>query len=52
MKLDEVQAAVDVDEIGREYAPGAPLPEDFRLVVDLFTKKAMEEALDGAANVK
>lgn len=52
VKLDEVQAAVDLDPIGREYAPGAPLSEDFRLVVPYLVKKAMQEALDGAADVK
>jgi glyoxylase-like metal-dependent hydrolase (beta-lactamase superfamily II) len=29
VKLEEVQKAVDVDGIGREYTPGAPLAEDF-----------------------
>jgi hypothetical protein len=48
--LSEVQAAVNVDQIGREYAPGAPLSEDFPVVVAYLTKKAMREALDGAAN--
>ncbi len=52
VKLSQVQAAVDVDSIGREYAPGAPLSEDFRPVVANLVKKAMQEALDGAADVK
>lgn len=52
VKLKEVQAAVDVDEIGRGYSPGAALSEEFHLVVGFFAKKAMQEALDGAANVK
>jgi len=47
VRLNQVQAAVDVDRIGREYAPGAPLDEDFHLVVSIFAKKAMQEALDG-----
>ena len=50
--LKEVQAAVDVDGIGREYSPGAALSDEFPLVVGMFAKKAMQEALDGAANVK
>jgi len=49
--LKDVQAAVDVDRIGREYAPGVPLSEDFRSWVGTFSKKAMQEALDGAADV-
>ena len=51
MTLKDVQAAVDVDRIGREYAPGVPLSEDFRSWVGTFSKKAMQEALDGAADV-
>jgi hypothetical protein len=52
VKLSEVQAAVNVDRIGLDYAPGAPLNEDFHPVVGMFAKKAMQEALDGAADVK
>src|SRR5262249_51114126 len=52
VKLDQVQAAVDVDSIGLEYAPGAPLSEDFHLVVAFLARKAMQEALDGGADVK
>ena len=48
--LKQVQAAVNVDQIGREYAPGAPLSEDFPVVVAYLSKKAMQEALDGAAS--
>jgi len=51
-KLSEVQAAVNVDRIGKEYAPGVPLTADFPLVVANLVKKAMQEALDGAANLK
>ena len=47
-KFSHVQAAVNVDRIGLEYAPGAPLSDDFRLFVTFFTKKAIQEALDGA----
>ncbi|HEY6928464.1 MAG TPA: MBL fold metallo-hydrolase [Thermoanaerobaculia bacterium] len=50
--LKNVQAAVNVDSIGQAYAPGAPLDEDFRLVVQYFSKKAMQEALDGALDEK
>lgn len=47
-RLDDVQAAVDVDSIGREYNPHAALSEDFRPWVGTLTRKAMQEALDGA----
>ncbi|HET8948221.1 MAG TPA: MBL fold metallo-hydrolase [Candidatus Polarisedimenticolia bacterium] len=49
--LKEVQAAVDVDRIGLDYAPGRPLPGEFHSWVASFAKKAMQEALDGAADV-
>jgi cyclase len=49
--LKDVQGAVDVDRIGLGYAPGVPLSEDFRSWVVTFSKKAMQEALDGAADV-
>jgi cyclase len=47
-RLEDVQAAVDVDNIGREYNARAPLSEDFRPWVATLTRKAMQEALDGA----
>jgi glyoxylase-like metal-dependent hydrolase (beta-lactamase superfamily II) len=47
--LKEVQAAVDVDRIGHEYTPGASLSNDFHPWVEFFTKKVMQEALDGAS---
>jgi cyclase len=47
-RLEDVQAAVDVDQIGRQYVPGAPLSEDFRTWVATLARKAMQEALDGA----
>jgi glyoxylase-like metal-dependent hydrolase (beta-lactamase superfamily II) len=47
-RLEDVQAAVDVDRIGREYTPGAPLAEGFRPWVAILARKAMQEALDGA----
>jgi glyoxylase-like metal-dependent hydrolase (beta-lactamase superfamily II) len=46
--LDKVQAAVNVDVIGAAYIPGAPPSEDFHRWVANFSKKAMQEALDGA----
>jgi glyoxylase-like metal-dependent hydrolase (beta-lactamase superfamily II) len=48
VRLEDVQADVDVDRIGREYTPGAPLGESFRPWVAILTRKAMQEALDGA----
>jgi len=51
VKLSQVKQAIDVDKIGLAYSPGAPLNDDFRAVVGAFAKKAMQEALDGAANV-
>ncbi len=50
--LADVQAAVDVDRIALAYAPGEPLPADFRRWVSNFSKKAMQEALDGAIDEK
>jgi glyoxylase-like metal-dependent hydrolase (beta-lactamase superfamily II) len=47
-RLEDVQASVNVDSIGRGYDPGAPLGEDFRTWVATLTRKAMQEALDGA----
>jgi glyoxylase-like metal-dependent hydrolase (beta-lactamase superfamily II) len=49
--LEKVQAAVNVDSIGAAYAPGTPVSEDFHRWVGNFSKKAMQEALDGAAGV-
>ena len=49
--LKDVQAAVDVDRIGLEYTPGRPLSGDFHPWVQGFAKKAMQEALDGAADI-
>jgi glyoxylase-like metal-dependent hydrolase (beta-lactamase superfamily II) len=46
--LDQVQAAVNVDAIGLAYAPGSPLNGDFHRWVATFSKKALQEALDGA----
>ena len=47
-QLSELRAAVDVEGIGRDYAPGVPLSDDFHQVVAKLTEKAAEEALDGA----
>lgn len=48
VKLSDVQAAVNVDPIGREYSRGgAATSEDFHEFVASFAKKAMQEALDG-----
>jgi glyoxylase-like metal-dependent hydrolase (beta-lactamase superfamily II) len=53
VKLAEVQAAVDVDRIGVQYTPGKEKPDaDFHAWVAALSKKAMQESLDGAANVK
>jgi cyclase len=49
--LDKVQAAVNVDSIGAAYTPGTPVSEDFHRWVGNFSKKAMQESLDGAAGV-
>jgi cyclase len=47
-RLEDVQSAVNVDSIGAEYHPGSPLGEEFRTWVATLTRKAMQEALDGA----
>jgi cyclase len=52
VKLSDVQAAVNVDSIGRAYTPKVPLPEDFPVWVKFVAKKAMQEALDGAVEDK
>jgi glyoxylase-like metal-dependent hydrolase (beta-lactamase superfamily II) len=51
MRLEEVQAAVNVDAIGREYNPGLDVAGDFRGWVGTLVKKVMQEAQDGAADV-
>jgi glyoxylase-like metal-dependent hydrolase (beta-lactamase superfamily II) len=46
--LTEVQAAVNVDAIGRQYAPDAPQPDPrFRALVAALVRKVHQEALDG-----
>jgi len=53
VKLADVRAAVDVDRIGLQYTPEKAKPDaGFQTLVGSLTKKAMQEALDGAANVK
>ena len=48
VKLKDVKAAINVDDIGQAYSPSAKLSEDFPDWLAMFTKKAMQEALDGA----
>jgi hypothetical protein len=50
--LTDMRAAVNVDRIGLEYTPGAPLDPGFHDWVGTFAKKAMQEALDRAADVE
>ncbi len=53
VKLSEVQSAVNVDRIALEYTPGvSTLNEDFHVVVAVLVKNAMQEALDGQADLK
>lgn len=47
-----VPGMVNVDRIGREYAPGEPLSDEFRQVVSGLAKRATREATDGAVDVK
>jgi glyoxylase-like metal-dependent hydrolase (beta-lactamase superfamily II) len=51
MRLEDVQAAVDVDAIGREYDPELDVTGDFRGWVGTLVRKLMLEAQDGAADV-
>ena len=47
--LAEVQAAVNVDAIGRQYTPGvAALSPDFSGLVSALVSKTMQESLDGS----
>jgi cyclase len=48
---DEVQRVIDVDRIGLAYTPDAGLSESFHSWVERLTRKAMQEAQDGAAQV-
>jgi hypothetical protein len=48
--VEAVQAAVDVDAIGRRYTPGGTaVPTDFRAWVSRLVAKAYQESLDGIA---
>ena len=46
-KLADVQAAVNVDAIGKEYTPGKAPSESFHRWVSILARKAYQEALDG-----
>jgi glyoxylase-like metal-dependent hydrolase (beta-lactamase superfamily II) len=48
---DEVRKAVDVDRIGVAYTPDTGLAPGFQGWVSTLTKKAMQEAQDGAARI-
>ena len=48
---DEVRKAVDVDRIGLAYTPDTGLAESFPGWVTSLTRKAMQEAQDGAARI-
>jgi glyoxylase-like metal-dependent hydrolase (beta-lactamase superfamily II) len=47
--VDQVQAAVNVDDLGRRYAPNAALPDSFRPWVASLARRVYQEALDGVA---
>lgn len=48
--LAEVQAAVNVDSIGRRYAPNAPQPDPrFKALVAALVRKVHQESLDGVS---
>jgi glyoxylase-like metal-dependent hydrolase (beta-lactamase superfamily II) len=46
-KLEDVQAAVNVDEIGKGYTPGQAPGESFHRWVSILARKAYQESLDG-----
>jgi len=46
--VEAVQKAVNVDRIADAYAPDAAKSEEFQHWLQYFSKKAMQEALDGA----
>ena len=46
-ELADVQAAVNVDEIGKGYTPGQPPGESFHRWVSILARKAYQESLDG-----
>lgn len=48
--IDQVQAAVNVDDIGRRYTPGSAAPaSEFRGWVSRIVAKVFQESLDGVA---
>jgi cyclase len=47
--LSDVQKVVNVDSIIARYTPGHPTPDYFKRTLASLTKKAYQEALDGAA---
>ncbi|HET8773388.1 MAG TPA: MBL fold metallo-hydrolase [Thermoanaerobaculia bacterium] len=47
-RLDDVQAAVNVDAIGVQFTPGASAPsEGFKRWVSIVVRKVVQESLDG-----
>jgi hypothetical protein len=46
--VEAVQKSVNVDRIADAYAPDAAKSEEFHHWLQYFSKKAMQEALDGA----
>ncbi|HEX6099446.1 MAG TPA: MBL fold metallo-hydrolase [Thermoanaerobaculia bacterium] len=47
-RLDDVQAAVNVDAIGVQFTPGATTPaEGFKRWVTIIVRKVVQESLDG-----
>lgn len=46
--VEAVRKTVNVDQIADAYSPDAAKSEDFHLWLQYFSKKAMQEALDGA----
>src|SRR4029434_11169081 len=48
--LTEVQAAVNVDSIGRQYTPNATEPDPrFKSLVSALVRKVHQESLDGVS---
>jgi cyclase len=47
--VDQVQAAVNVDDLGRRYASNAALPDSFRPWVASLVRRVYQESLDGLA---
>ena len=45
--IDAVQAAVNIDAIGRRYRPDEPIPPSFRNWVEALVRKVYQESLDG-----